>query len=112
MKLSKHACIPCQGGVPSLSSGHIKTFLEKLHGGWTLNDQGHIEKTYHFKDFVNAMNFANFICKIAEKEGHHPDLFISWGKCRVEIWTHKVNGLTESDFYLAAKIEEIDMHSK
>ena len=58
------------------------------------------------------MSFANKICKISEKEGHHPDLFISWGKCRVEIWTHKVNGLTESDFYLAAKIDKVSTHSK
>ena len=112
MKLSEHTCIPCQGGVPPLSSNHLRAFLEKLQGGWNLNGQGHLEKTYYFENFINSMNFANDICKIAEKEGHHPDLFISWGRCRIEIWTHKVNGLTESDFYLAAKIEEVDMRLK
>ena len=112
MKLSEHACIPCQGGVPPLSSEEIKRFLEKLEGDWHLNDHGHLEKSYVFKNFIDAMSFSNRISQIAEKEGHHPDLFISWGKCRVEIWTHKVNGLTESDFYLAAKIEDESIHSK
>lgn len=106
MKLSEHSCIPCQGGFSPLSLNKIKLFLRQLQGNWNLNNQGHLEKTYFFENFINPMNFANKISKIAQKEGHHPDLFISWGKCHVEIWTHKVNGLTESDFYLAAKIED------
>ncbi len=112
MKLSEHACIPCQGGVNPLSSIKAKEFLKSLERGWNLNDQGHLEKDYVFQNFIGSMNFANKICQIAEQEGHHPDLFISWGKCRVEIWTHKANGLTESDFYLAAKIEDKSIHSK
>jgi 4a-hydroxytetrahydrobiopterin dehydratase len=68
-----------------------------------LNPDGHLERTYAFKNFGDAMAFANQVADIAEDEGHHPDLYIAWGKCKVEIWTHKIKGLTESDFYFAAK---------
>lgn len=106
MKLSNFTCIPCQGGVPPLTAEEIKPLLEKLKNNWFLNQRGYLEKTYTFNDFKDSMNFANKITEIAEKEGHHPDLHISWGKCCVEIWTHKINGLTKSDFYLADKIED------
>jgi 4a-hydroxytetrahydrobiopterin dehydratase len=79
--------------------------LAQLSPGWQLNPAGHLERTYPFKDFVQALEFANAVGGIAETEGHHPDLHIAWGKCRVEIWTHKIQGLTESDFYLAAKAD-------
>jgi 4a-hydroxytetrahydrobiopterin dehydratase len=81
--------------------------LGELDAGWELNAAGHIERTYRFQDFVGAMAFANRLTEVAEREGHHPDLHISWGQCRVEIWTHKINGLTESDFYLAAKADRL-----
>jgi 4a-hydroxytetrahydrobiopterin dehydratase len=70
-----------------------------------LNAPGHLERTYTFKNFAEAMAFANRVGDIAEAEGHHPDLHVSWGRCRVEVWTHKIGGLTESDFYFAAKAD-------
>lgn len=73
--------------------------------GWSLNAQGHLERLYTFKDFAQSLAFANKVGAVAEAEGHHPDLYVAWGKCKVEIWTHKINGLTESDFYLAAKAD-------
>lgn len=82
--------------------------LRKLNDNWKINKLGHLYKNYMFKDFMSAMKFANKITFIAEQEGHHPDLAISWGRCVVEIWTHKINGLTESDFIFAAKIERIE----
>jgi 4a-hydroxytetrahydrobiopterin dehydratase len=103
--LINKTCTPCQGGVPSLNTEIVEKFLEELKNDWVLNEVGHLSKEYVFNDFKQAMNFANKVTEIAEQEGHHPDLKITWGKCMIDIWTHKINGLTESDFILAAKIE-------
>jgi 4a-hydroxytetrahydrobiopterin dehydratase len=79
--------------------------LRELAEGWALNPKGHLERTYSFANFVEAMAFANRVGEIAEEQNHHPDLHVAWGKCTVEIWTHKIKGLTESDFYFAAKAD-------
>lgn len=105
--LANKACVPCQGGIPSLKADTIEKLLKEIKQGWKLNRMGHLYKEYLFAGFMSPMSFAKKIANIAEKEGHHPDLKITWGKCCVEIWTHKINGLTESDFILAAKIEAI-----
>ncbi len=105
MSLADQNCIPCRGGVPPLEPAKIEELLEQLDEGWTLNRKGHLERTYPFKDFLAAMVFANAVGDVAETEGHHPDLHVGWGKCGVEIWTHKINGLTASDFFLAAKAD-------
>jgi 4a-hydroxytetrahydrobiopterin dehydratase len=77
--------------------------LTQLDSAWTLNRDGHLERRYPFKDFAQALAFVNKVGAVAEEEGHHPDLYLAWGKCKIELWTHKINGLTESDFYMAAK---------
>ena len=77
--------------------------LSLLDSGWSLNRDGHLERLYKFKNFARALAFVNKIGAVAETEDHHPDLYLGWGKCRVEIWTHLINGLSESDFFLAAK---------
>ena len=105
MGLADNTCVPCRGGVPSLESQKIQELLEQLESGWTLNDQGHIERTFEFPNFADALAFTNRVGNVAEIEGHHPDLYLAWGKCKVEIWTHKIQGLTESDFFLAAKAD-------
>ena len=105
MSLADHKCIPCRVGVPPLGKSRAEDLLRELDEGWRLNASGHLERAYRFEDFAKAMAFANKVADIAEHEGHHPDLCIAWGKCAVEIWTHKINGLTESDFYLAAKAD-------
>lgn len=105
MSLADHACIPCRGGVPPLERGRIDELLAQLDEGWRLNDAGHLERTYEFKNFREALAFANRVGEIAEAEQHHPDLHVAWGRCIVEIWTHKIDGLTESDFYFAAKVD-------
>lgn len=102
----KH-CVPCQGSIPTLSQQEIEKLLAALQNNWMINQQGHLYKSYLFKDFMEAFNWAHGVALLAEKEGHHPDLTIAWGSCTVEIWTHKINGLTESDFVLAAKIEAL-----
>ncbi len=105
MTLADKKCVPCHGGVPALGGERVQEMLGQLQPGWRVNAQGHLEKSYDFKDFAQALAFVNRVGAIAEAEGHHPDLYLSWGKCRVEIWTHKIQGLAESDFYLAAKTD-------
>ena len=107
MSLAEQKCIPCSGGVPPLAKDRAEALLRELDQGWRLNADGHLERAYAFGDFAQAMAFANKVAEVAEEEGHHPDLHIAWGKCRVEIWTHKISGLTESDFILAAKIDQL-----
>jgi 4a-hydroxytetrahydrobiopterin dehydratase len=104
MMLADQACVPCRGGVPPLEPARIEELLAELGDGWTLNDAGHLDKAFAFGNFIDALAFANRVGEIAEAESHHPDLYVRWGQCRIEIWTHKIDGLTESDFYLAAKI--------
>jgi 4a-hydroxytetrahydrobiopterin dehydratase len=105
--LSNKSCVPCRGGVPPLNAQEIESYRKQVGTSWKVNSQGHLHKEFIFDDFMGAMNLANKIAVVAEKEGHHPDLTIAWGKCTVEIWTHKINGLTESDFILAAKIDQL-----
>jgi 4a-hydroxytetrahydrobiopterin dehydratase len=106
MALADNACIPCRGGIPPLPRDKVDALLKQLEPGWTATyEHTRIERAYPFKEFSDAMAFANRVGDIAEQEGHHPDLHVGWGRCRVEIWTHKINGLTESDFYLAAKAD-------
>ena len=105
--LANKRCIPCQGGTPPLDQRTAAKLLTDLGADWQINRDGHLYKQYVFPDFMGSMTFANKVAELAEQEAHHPDLIIAWGKCAVEIWTHKINGLTESDFILAAKIEAI-----
>lgn len=105
MALADQQCIPCRGGVPPLPRDRIEVLLLELGTGWRLNADGHLWKEFEFKDFAQALAFANRVGAIAEEQRHHPDLRVGWGYCGVEIWTHKIGGLTESDFYLAAKID-------
>lgn len=106
MSLANKACVPCQGGVPPLSKEKVTHLLAQIEPGWTINEFGHLQRDFPFKNFVGAVDFANHLTKIAEQEGHHPDLHLTWGRCIVELWTHKINGLTESDFIFAAKCDE------
>jgi 4a-hydroxytetrahydrobiopterin dehydratase len=103
MGLADKQCVPCRGGVPPLPEGEQQTLLGELGGDWGFNAAGHLERRYDFEDFAQAIGFADRVGIIAELEGHHPDLHVGWGYCTVEIWTHKIGGLTESDFILAAK---------
>lgn len=105
-ELSERQCVPCRGGVPPLNGDEIKGFLRQL-GGWQVIDEHHLQKTYQFKDFRESLNFVNQIGELAEEQGHHPDICFGWGKAEVTIWTHKIDGLTESDFVLAAKIDKL-----
>jgi len=105
-ELAKKRCVPCSGGVPPLGSEEIQSLLGSLGGGWRAVAGHHLEKEYRFDNFVDALAFTNAVGGIAEAEGHHPDIYLAWGKVGLKIWTHKIDGLTESDFILAAKADE------
>jgi 4a-hydroxytetrahydrobiopterin dehydratase len=98
--------------VPPLPPARIEQLLAELGSGWALNAPGHLLRTYEFRDFAAALDFANRVGAIAEQQGHHPDLHVGWGRCGVEIWTHKIDGLTDSDFYLAAKADRAFTESR
>lgn len=104
--LVNKTCVACKGNEPPLAPEIINQLLKVLGEGWSLNAQSHLFKEYKLTNFMEAIKLANAIAAIAEKEGHHPNLLIAWGKCSVELWTHKIKGLTENDFILAAKIEK------
>jgi len=106
MSLSEKHCVPCKGGVPPLAGAELKRLQQELPE-WQVVDGHHLLRSFTFPDFKTALDFVNKAGAIAEEEGHHPDLFLSWGKVEVKIWTHKIDGLTESDFILAAKIGKI-----
>ncbi|MCK6483922.1 MAG: 4a-hydroxytetrahydrobiopterin dehydratase [Phycisphaerae bacterium] len=104
--LSTKSCVPCRGGAPPLKGGELKKLLAQV-AGWSVIEEHHLTKNYAFPDFVSALGFVNRIGALAEEQGHHPDIHLAWGKVRVDIWTHKIDGLTESDFVLAAKIDKL-----
>ena len=103
--LASQQCIPCKGGVPPLKGKELTDLLERLGHGWRVVDEHHLEKEYKFKDFAEALAFTNRVGAVAEQQGHHPDIYLTWGKVRLTMWTHKIDGLTESDFVFAAKAE-------
>ncbi len=105
--LAEKECVPCKGGVPPLRGAELARLARELGGGWQVLNEHHLEKEYKFKDFREALDFTNKVGELAESQGHHPDIFLSWGKVKLTIWTHKVNGLTESDFILAAKADSL-----
>lgn len=107
-ELRKKKCVPCEGGVPPLTPAQAEGLMVELNDDWMLVDGAHLlVREFRFKDFADAMAFANKIAVVAEEEGHHPDLSIGWGSVGVELSTHAIGGLSENDFILAAKIDAL-----
>lgn len=105
-ELSSKQCVPCRGGVPPLQGAEIELLIPQLNG-WEVVMEHHLKKNYGFSNFREALDFVNRIGEIAEEQGHHPDICFGWGSAEITIYTHKIDGLTESDFILAAKIDKI-----
>lgn len=103
--LSSRRCVPCHGGVPRLMGEEIALLLRQLRG-WEVVEEHYLTKEYKFQNFADALAFVNLVGRVAEREGHHPDISFGWGYARLKIYTHAINGLSESDFILAAKIDE------
>ena len=106
-ELANRVCVPCKGGIPPLKGKELKALQNQLGNGWDVINEHHLKKKWKFDDFESALNFTNKIGSLAEDQGHHPDIYLAWGKVEIKIWTHKISGLTESDFILAAKIDRI-----
>lgn len=104
--LANKTCTPCLGGVAPLSGDALSTMVKLSATQWACVNHHHLEREFKFKDFKQALNFANAVGLIAETEWHHPDMYVAWGKVKVSIWTHKIDGLVESDFIFAAKVDE------
>jgi 4a-hydroxytetrahydrobiopterin dehydratase len=105
--LKDRQCVPCRGGVPPLRGEDLEALREQLGAGWEIIREHHLNKAYPFLDWEQAMAFVNRVSDLAEEQGHHPNVHLAWGKVRLEIWTHRIDGLTESDFILAAKADEL-----
>lgn len=107
MSLSQQSCVPCQGGMPPLTEVRARELLEQTPG-WDLTTAAtRIERRFKFKNFAQALAFVNQVGEVAEKEGHHPDITFGWGYAKVEFYTHKIRGLHDNDFVMAAKVNEI-----
>ena len=107
MALADQECIPCKGGVPPLKGRELTELHEELGGDWQLVDGHHLTKEYRFPNFVDALRFTNLVGELAEAVGHHPDIELGWGRVKLVIWTHKIDGLTGSDFIWAAKTDRL-----
>ena len=107
--LADRNCVPCRGGVPPLKGNDLAEIHRHLadHAQWTIINEHHLVRTYKFPDFKSALSFVNKVGAVAEEQGHHPDILLAWGKAEVTMWTHKIDGLTESDFIMAAKIDRV-----
>lgn len=106
-QLASRECVPCRGGVPPLKGEEIQKLLSQLQG-WEVVNEHHLRKAYKFANFREAQAFVQVVGDLAEEQGHHPDICFGWGRAEITIWTHKIDGLTESDFILAAKIDELE----
>jgi 4a-hydroxytetrahydrobiopterin dehydratase len=107
--LADKTCVPCRGGIPPLKGKELAEMHQQLpeFAHWNIIDEHHLTRIYKFPDFKSALAFVNQVGAIAEEQGHHPDILLGWGKAEITIWTHAVDGLTESDFILAAKIDRL-----
>jgi 4a-hydroxytetrahydrobiopterin dehydratase len=105
MDLSQKKCILCSKGSAPLKGNDLQSLFKQLAPGWKLIDEHHLEKEYRFKNFQQALDFTNKVGALAEQEGHHPDIYLTWGLVKILLWTHKINGLSENDFILAAKCD-------
>ena len=102
--LATRDCVPCRGGVPPLKGDELSKLTSEI-AGWEVVNEHHLRKEYKFGDFAKTLEFVNRVGQLAEEQWHHPDTCFGWGRAEITIWTHKIDGLTESDFILAAKID-------
>jgi 4a-hydroxytetrahydrobiopterin dehydratase len=106
MDLASKQCVPCRGGVPPLAHEAVAALMPQVPGWQVIRDH-HLFRSFRFPDFRSALDFVNRVGAVAEEQGHHPDVYLAWGKVEIQTWTHKIDGLTENDFILAAKIDRL-----
>lgn len=106
-RLAEKECVPCKGGTPPLKGPALQSFYDELGGDWQVVEEHQLEKEFNFPDFRQALEFTNKVGNLAETQNHHPDVYLSWGKVKLTLWTHKIEGLSESDFIFAAKVDQL-----
>ncbi len=106
-QLASRSCEPCTGSTPPVTGEELERLSAELSSRWHVEDEHHLIADFEFDDFVGALDFTNRVGAVAEEEGHHPEIRLTWGRASVKIWTHAIDALSESDFILAAKIDEI-----
>ena len=107
--LASKTCVPCRGGVPPLQGQELRNLHQQVPE-WQVIHEHHLTREFKFPDFRRALEFVNRVGELAEQQGHHPDILLAWGRAEITLWTHKIDGLTESDFIMAAKIDQLDPH--
>ena len=105
--LASRDCVPCRGGVPPLEGDEPRRLEEQLGNVWQVVDDHHLEKSFRFDNFRQALDFTNKLGELAETINHHPDICLGWGRVSVTLWTHKIGGLAEADFIWAAKADRL-----
>lgn len=105
--LAKEKCVPCQAGAEPLKNQAAQDLVKQLNVDWVVIEDHHIEREFKFNNFKDGLDFVNKVGQLAEEQGHHPEIFLKWGKVTLILWTHKIGGLSENDFILAAKIDEM-----
>lgn len=103
--LAQKKCVPCTKGGEPLKGEALTRYADELGSEWEVVDEHHLEREFTFDDFRQALDFVNQVGELAEQEDHHPDIYLTYGKVKIELWSHKVGGLHENDFVLAAKID-------
>ena len=106
-QLTQKSCVPCEGGVDPIKGDKLREYLQLIQEDWSIVDEHHLTREFDFPNFREALAFTNRVGELAEEEGHHPDILLSYGKAEVTIWTHAIDGISENDFILAAKIDQI-----
>lgn len=104
--LASKTCVPCRGGVPALKGQQLADLQQQVPQ-WQVVREHHLTRDFKFPDFLQALEFVNRVGAVAEEQGHHPDILLTWGRVEITLWTHKIDGLTESDFIMAAKIDQL-----
>jgi 4a-hydroxytetrahydrobiopterin dehydratase len=107
MDLSKKKCKPCEGGIAPLDQKEVAVFMKHIKDDWKVTDKNKISKEFLFVNYMHTMDFVNKVADLAEEEGHHPEMHVYFGRVRIELWTHAINGLSENDFILASKIDKL-----
>ncbi len=107
MDLTAKTCVPCRGGIPPLPPDEAETYLAQVPEWRLSHGATRIERRFAFSDFVSALDFVHRVGEVAEREGHHPDIAFGWGYAEVVFYTHKIKGLHENDFIMAAKVDAL-----
>ncbi len=106
-ELAQKQCVACKGGIPPLAGNDLSSLAQQLHAAWRVVNEHHLEREFKFPNFLTALQFTNRVGELAETQNHHPDIYLAWGKVKLTLWTHKIDGLTESDFIFAAKVDQL-----